>query len=121
MIHHYCHNDTGREILDGIGILHNDISNVGEFDDVLDSSSSKNLSEPLEKICLTYCSVKSFPTSKCNGALSPEKSQKLLDIEDLTLKTPTSKATLVRDLSLVINEKEHLLVSASFSHLGFTR
>ncbi|KAH9676861.1 ABC transporter D family member 2 chloroplastic [Citrus sinensis] len=86
------------------------IDRLGEFDDVLDSSGSKNLSEPLEKICLTYCSVKSFPTSKCNGALSPEKSQKLLDIEDLTLKTPTSKATLVRDLSLVINEKEHLLV-----------
>lgn len=38
-------------------------------------------------------------------------SQKLLDIENLTLQTPRSKATLVRDLSLVVNNKDHLLVS----------
>ena len=42
-----------------------------------------------------------------------DKYKKLLDIENLTLRTP-SKATLVRDLSLVINEKDHLLVSGLF-------
>ena len=42
-----------------------------------------------------------------------DKYKKLLDIENLTLRTP-SKATLVRDLSLVINEKDHLLVSDLF-------
>lgn len=41
------------------------------------------------------------------------KQQKLLDIENLTVQTP-SGATLVRDLSLVINNNEHLLVSSFF-------
>lgn len=87
---------------------------TGEFDDVLDSDSSKSLSEPLEEICLTYCNVKSSPLFESNGSVPIDMSQKLLDVENLTLQTPTSKTTLVRDLSLLINEKEHLLVSESF-------
>lgn len=47
-----------------------------------------------------------------------DKYTKLLDIENLTLRTP-SKATLVRDLSLVINEKDHLLVSGLYFFFFF--
>ncbi|XP_044468708.1 ABC transporter D family member 2, chloroplastic [Mangifera indica] len=87
------------------------IDRLGEFDDVLDSDSSKSLSEPLEEICLTYCNVKSSPLFESNGSVPIDMSQKLLDVENLTLQTPTSKTTLVRDLSLLIKEKEHLLVT----------
>ncbi|XP_030964624.1 ABC transporter D family member 2, chloroplastic [Quercus lobata] len=83
------------------------IDRLGEFDDILDSSSSKSLSDPSEEICLVYNSVRSSPVLESNGSMPKDK---LLDIENLTLRTP-SKATLVRDLSLVINEKDHLLVT----------
>ncbi|KAM4070667.1 hypothetical protein ACB094_11G000500 [Castanea mollissima] len=86
------------------------IDRLGEFDDILDSSSSKSLSDPSEEICLVYNSVRSSPVLESNGSMPKDKYKKLLDIENLTLRTP-SKATLVRDLSLVINEKDHLLVT----------
>ncbi|KAI8573902.1 hypothetical protein RHMOL_Rhmol01G0311800 [Rhododendron molle] len=85
---------------------------AGEFDDVLDSSSSKHLSDPLVKIHLMYCNVKSLTSSvQSNGSMLLENRQELLDIENLTLQTPSSNATLIRDLSLKINEKDHLLVT----------
>ena len=82
---------------------------TGEFDDVLDSSSSKHLSDT-EQISLAYRNV----GLESNGSMPIEKCQKLLDIENLTLQTPTSKATLIQDLSMVVNKKDHLLVSGSF-------
>ncbi|KAK3217726.1 hypothetical protein Dsin_011696 [Dipteronia sinensis] len=90
------------------------IDRLGEFDDVLDSSNSKGLSDPLETICLTFSNAINSPVLESNGSMPAEESWKLLDVENLTLQTPTSKATLVRGLSLVIDEKEHLLVSESF-------
>ncbi|KAL5746683.1 hypothetical protein ACOSP7_027829 [Xanthoceras sorbifolium] len=86
------------------------IDRLGEFDDILDNSNSKGLSDPLEEISLTYSNDINSPVFESNGSMPAEQSQRLLDVENLTLQTPTSKATLVRDLSLVINEKEHLLV-----------
>ena len=86
---------------------------AGEFDDILDSSSSKSLSDPSEEIRLVYNNVRSSPALESNGSMPKEKNKELLDLENLTLQTP-SKATLVRDLSLVINEKDHLLVSDFF-------
>ncbi|KAJ4824083.1 Canalicular multispecific organic anion transporter 1, partial [Turnera subulata] len=83
------------------------IDRLGEFDDVLDSSSSKSSTESLEEISLSY--VKSAPVYEYNGS-APIASQKLLEVESLTLETPTSKAVLIRDLSLVINRNDHLLV-----------
>ncbi|KAI8557344.1 hypothetical protein RHMOL_Rhmol04G0003300 [Rhododendron molle] len=88
------------------------IDRLGEFDDVLDSSSSKHLSDPLAEIHLMYCNVKSLTSSgQSNGSMLLENRQELLDIENLTLQTPSSNATLIRDLSLKINEKDHLLVT----------
>lgn len=84
---------------------------TGEFDDLLNSSSSKFVSEPVEEIDLRYCSIKSSNEIESNGMVSTDKCQKLLDVDNLTVQTPGSKATLVRDLSLAINQKEHLLVS----------
>ncbi|XP_059454003.1 ABC transporter D family member 2, chloroplastic isoform X1 [Corylus avellana] len=85
------------------------IDRLGEFDDILDRSSSKSVSDPSEEIRVVYHSVRSSPVLDSNGSMTKDVHQKLLDIENLTLQTP-SKATLVRDLSLVINEKDHLLV-----------
>ncbi|GAV64877.1 ABC_tran domain-containing protein/T2SE domain-containing protein/ABC_membrane_2 domain-containing protein [Cephalotus follicularis] len=86
------------------------IDRLGEFDDVLDSSRPKLLSESSEDIRLVYCNIKNSRLLSSNGSMTVDKSQKLLDMENLTLQTPRSKAMLVRDLSLVINAKDHLLV-----------
>ncbi|KDP37481.1 hypothetical protein JCGZ_06921 [Jatropha curcas] len=86
------------------------IDRLGEFDDVLDSSSSKCLSDS-EEISLSYCNVSSSLVLESNGSMPIDNFQKLLNVENLTLQTPTSKATLIRELSLVINEKDHLLVT----------
>ncbi|KAH7513210.1 hypothetical protein FEM48_Zijuj12G0172300 [Ziziphus jujuba var. spinosa] len=87
------------------------IDRLGEFDDLLDSSSSNFVSEPVEEIDLIYCNIKSSIEIESNGMVPTGKCQKLLDVENLTVQTPGTKATLVRDLSLAINQKEHLLVS----------
>lgn len=86
------------------------IDRLGEFDDILDSSSSKSPSDNSEEIRLVYDNVRSSPALESNGSMPKDKNKELLDLENLTLQTP-SKATLVRDLSLVINEKDHLLVT----------
>ncbi|KAF9674504.1 hypothetical protein SADUNF_Sadunf10G0134100 [Salix dunnii] len=77
------------------------IDRLGEFDDVLDSSSSKCLSSSVEEISLTYCNERSSLLLESNGSVLIDRCQKVLDVENLTLQTPTSKATLIRDLSLV--------------------
>ncbi|KAG2664358.1 hypothetical protein I3760_16G078600 [Carya illinoinensis] len=84
------------------------IDRLGEFDDILDRSS-KLVSEPSEKIQLVYHSVSSH-VLESNGSMPKDKHKRLLDIENLTVQTP-SKATLVRDLKLVVNEMDHLLVT----------
>ena len=92
---------------------------AGEFEDVLDGGSSKSPSDPVEKISLVYCRAGCSPELKSNGSLPIDKCQKLLDVECLTVQTPGSQATLVRDLSFVINQKENLLVSKSICILSF--
>ncbi|PNT17160.1 hypothetical protein POPTR_010G176400v4 [Populus trichocarpa] len=87
------------------------IDRLGEFDDVLDSSSSKCISSSVEEISLTYCDERSSLLLESNGSILMDRCQKVLDLENLTLQTPTSKAILIRDLSLVINKKDHLLVT----------
>ncbi|XP_057474728.1 ABC transporter D family member 2, chloroplastic-like isoform X1 [Actinidia eriantha] len=87
------------------------IDRLGEFDDVLDSISSKQLSDPSEEIHLTYCSAEISTSLQPNGSMLLNNSQEMLDIENLTLRPPSSNATLVRDLSLKIYEKDHLLVT----------
>lgn len=87
---------------------------AGEFDDILDRSS-KLVSEPAEEIQLVYHSVSSH-VLESNGSMPKDKHKRLLDIENLTVQTP-SKATLVRDLKLVVDEMDHLLVSEVFLNL----
>lgn len=65
-------------------------------------------SEHTEEISREFCNMNN-PTAS-NGSLSLGRGPRLLIIEDLTLLTP-SKSTLIRDLSLEICEKDHLLVS----------
>ncbi|KAF5733560.1 ABC transporter family protein [Tripterygium wilfordii] len=85
------------------------IDRLGEFDDILDSSSSKSLADSSEEICLMYCSTKSVARLEFNASIPLDRCRKLLDIENLTLQTP-NKATLIQDLSLVINRNDHLLI-----------
>lgn len=92
------------------------IDRLGEFDDFLDSgSSSGHLSDSLEEeIRLMYCR-KNMNTSssflQLNGPTMQENYRVLLHIDNLTLKTPLSKGILIRNLSLMIHEKDHLLVT----------
>lgn len=67
----------------------------------------------LEEICITYKNIKDSSVLESNGSSPPEKSETLLEVENMTLKTP-SEATLIRDLSLEIKGKDHLLVSNPF-------
>ncbi|XVF44357.1 hypothetical protein PTKIN_Ptkin02bG0113900 [Pterospermum kingtungense] len=86
------------------------IDRLGEFDDVLDGSRSKGLSDPMEQINLTYSYVKGLQVLDCNGCVPTNTSLRLLDVEKLSLMTPKNNSTLVRDLSFAIDEKDHLLV-----------
>lgn len=80
----------------------------GEFDDLLTNSETRSDTEPMEDICRDVCYINNSGAS--NGSVPVKRDSKLLVIEDLTLLTP-SKATLIRDLSLELCEKDHLLVS----------
>ncbi|KAI3510044.1 hypothetical protein L1887_25571 [Cichorium endivia] len=82
------------------------IDRLGEFDDVLDSTSSTGTLEAMNEIQLTYCNVKDLSES-----MKASDTQNLLEIESLTVQTPTNKALLIRDLSLEVHENEHLLVT----------
>ncbi|KAA0033549.1 ABC transporter D family member 2 [Cucumis melo var. makuwa] len=85
------------------------IDRLGEFDDLLDGSAPKVLSNISEEIRLMYSHRESSPLLESNGSMAPDKRQKLLEIENMTLGAPNG-ATLVRDLTLIVKEKEHLLV-----------
>jgi ABC-type uncharacterized transport system fused permease/ATPase subunit len=45
--------------------------------------------------------------------IQPADANTLLRLDRVTLKTPQNEATLLRDLSLVVNRGEHLLVSSN--------
>ncbi|CAK9165628.1 unnamed protein product [Ilex paraguariensis] len=83
---------------------------AGEFDDVLDTSNRKSLSGPSKEIHLRYCDIENSTFLNSNGSVPIGNCRMLLAIESLTLLTPASKAMLIRDLSLEIFEKDHLLV-----------
>ncbi|KAJ7548280.1 hypothetical protein O6H91_07G005600 [Diphasiastrum complanatum] len=98
------------------------VERLGELSDVLEqqnlsfeSSSDKiSHSDANETLCvlqprISILDVKQFVNS--NGG-EHEKGEKgpLLKIDNLTLQTPQYTATLVKNLSLVVNEGEHLLI-----------
>ncbi|XP_076892469.1 ABC transporter D family member 2, chloroplastic-like [Bidens hawaiensis] len=83
------------------------IDRLGEFDDILDNTSSSDPVESLEEIQLTYINVN-------DSSFQPKNSldtQALLEIENLTVLTPTTKALLIKDLSLTVSNNEHLLIT----------
>ncbi|KAL8461785.1 hypothetical protein ACS0TY_033038 [Phlomoides rotata] len=84
------------------------IDRLGEFDDLLSTSETISGSEPTEEITREFCNMNILTAS--NGSLPLGSGPRLLTLEDLTLLTP-SKSTLIRDLSLEICEKDHLLVT----------
>ncbi|KAK9131586.1 hypothetical protein Scep_011114 [Stephania cephalantha] len=88
------------------------IDRLGEFDDVLDNGSLF-LSEPVEEIIFDYCDIRNRHEMQrqSNGSIVLGKCLKLLEIKNLTLQTPKSKNILIKDLSLEINEKDHLLIT----------
>ncbi|XP_076890219.1 ABC transporter D family member 2, chloroplastic-like [Bidens hawaiensis] len=84
------------------------IERLGEFDDVLDYTSTNDPLEPFDEIQLTFINVKDslfFPSK------SSLEAQKLLEIECLSVQTPANKGLLIRDLSLTVHSNEHLLVT----------
>lgn len=87
---------------------------------MLDTSNFERRSDPSEGIRLIYCNVESLAELDSNGSIPIDnEQQKLVDIENLTVQTPSS-ATLVRDLSLLINNNEHLLVGNSIVILNLS-
>ncbi|KAL3322522.1 hypothetical protein AABB24_039899 [Solanum stoloniferum] len=86
------------------------IDRLGEFDDVLDSNSKRGDQDSKEKIQLNFCLISSSNGLHSNGSMPLSKRVKLLHVEHLTVQTP-SEATLIKDLSFEIFEKDHLLVT----------
>lgn len=87
------------------------IDRLGEFDDVLDSSNRKKGDHDLkEEIQLNFCLISCSNGLQSNGSMPLSSRVKLLDVEQLTVQTP-SKATLIKDLSFEIYEKDHLLIT----------
>lgn len=86
--------------------------NSGEFDDLLDNNISRDPSHTVEEIELTYESVGRSSLQDSNGTIQSRENQKLLEIEALTLQTPTNGTTLVHNLFADIYDKDHLLVSS---------
>ncbi|KAK4802904.1 hypothetical protein SAY86_001107 [Trapa natans] len=86
------------------------IDRLGEFENILDNESNY-ASGTSEEISLVYSCTDDSPSLEANGTVSKDKPQNLLVIENLTLQTPTSRAILIRDLSVQVNCREHLLVT----------
>uniref|UniRef100_A0A1D1Z8Q0 ABC transporter D family member 2, chloroplastic n=2 Tax=Anthurium amnicola TaxID=1678845 RepID=A0A1D1Z8Q0_9ARAE len=88
------------------------IDRLGEFDDVLDGTHSSYLLEPASTLEISFLpnNIKNPSLFPSNGSIPLAECNKLLEIQNLTLQTPKSGRILVSDLTLVINNKDHLLV-----------
>ncbi|XP_074285256.1 ABC transporter D family member 2, chloroplastic [Silene latifolia] len=88
------------------------IDRLGEFDDLLDGTSSKD-ADSMNNVSIVHDNVESPTNLTCldsNGSGTSQNSKKLVYLENLTLVTP-EKATIIADLTLLINEKDHLLIT----------
>ncbi|XP_056845282.1 LOW QUALITY PROTEIN: ABC transporter D family member 2, chloroplastic [Raphanus sativus] len=83
------------------------IDRLGEFDDLLDNNITRDPSHTMDEIELTYQSSSLLDS---NGSVESRQNQKLLEIEELTLQTPTNGTTLVHNLTADIYDKDHLLI-----------
>ncbi|KAK8938934.1 hypothetical protein KSP39_PZI010991 [Platanthera zijinensis] len=88
------------------------IDRLGEFDDVLDAgfSSKDSKSDDSTEIIFQYTNFLVPFSSDGNGSVDQSECQKLLEVCNLTLQTPRSGNILIKDLSFVINEGDHLLI-----------
>ncbi|CAN4096935.1 unnamed protein product [Withania somnifera] len=86
------------------------IDRLGEFDDILDSSNIKGHHNSKEEIQLRFCLICCSNGLYSNESMPRSKCVKLLHVEHLTVQTP-SEATLIKDLSFEIFEKDHLLIT----------
>lgn len=86
------------------------INRLGEFDDVLDDSEACITKlDDTDQVNIQF-GDQDPSLLVSNGSVSQFKHHKLLKIENLTLQTPQTKNVLITDLSMEINDKEHLLV-----------
>ncbi|KAD4982006.1 hypothetical protein E3N88_18677 [Mikania micrantha] len=86
------------------------IDRLGEFDDVLDYINANDPLEPFDEIQLTHINLKDSSFIVSN---KPLDTQKLLEIESLSVQTPTTKALLIRHLSITVCINEHLLITGA--------
>ncbi|EOA36667.1 hypothetical protein CARUB_v10011986mg [Capsella rubella] len=86
------------------------IDRLGEFDDLLDNNIFRDPSDTVDEIELTYQSKRDSSLPDSNGSINSQPNQKRLEIEELTLQTPTNGTTLVHNLSVDIYDKDHLLI-----------
>ncbi|XP_010480191.1 PREDICTED: ABC transporter D family member 2, chloroplastic isoform X3 [Camelina sativa] len=86
------------------------IDRLGEFDDLLDNNIFRDPSDTVDEIELTYQSERNSSLLDANGSINSQPNQKRLEIEELTLQTPTNGTTLVHNLSVDIYDKDHLLI-----------
>ncbi|KAI3959724.1 hypothetical protein MKW98_018824 [Papaver atlanticum] len=85
------------------------IDRLGEFDDVLAGNSQSYL-DSMQGITIVYSDSRESSLLESNGMVS-DKCMKLLDVKNLKLETPKSKTTLIRNLSLEMDNKDHLLIT----------
>ncbi|CAL9081608.1 unnamed protein product [Musa textilis] len=87
------------------------IDRLGEFDDILDDSESYITEhESNDEVNILFIENKDPSLLVSNGYVPQVGHHQLLKIQNLTLQTPQRKNILITDLSLEINEKDHLLV-----------
>ncbi|AAD25615.1 Similar to ABC-transporter atp-binding protein [Arabidopsis thaliana] len=86
------------------------IDRLGEFDDLLDNNIFRDPSDTVDEIELTYQSEMNSSLLDTNGSIKSQPNQKRLEIEELTLQTPTNGTTLVHNLSADVYDKDHLLI-----------
>ncbi|XP_020576798.1 ABC transporter D family member 2, chloroplastic [Phalaenopsis equestris] len=87
------------------------IDRLGEFDDVLDGLSNDSKINDSEEIILQYSDICIPSSSDYNGSIPKCESKKLLEVSNLTLQTPRTRTILIKDLSIIINEGDHLLIT----------
>ncbi|KAH9612579.1 hypothetical protein KSS87_001776 [Heliosperma pusillum] len=88
------------------------IDRLGEFDDLLDGTSSED-AESVNNVSIVHDNVECPTSLACldsNGSGISQNSKTLVYLENLTLVTPEN-ATIIADLTLSINEKDHLLIT----------
>eukprot|EP00252_Welwitschia_mirabilis_P027815 TRINITY_DN9683_c0_g1_i2.p1 TRINITY_DN9683_c0_g1~~TRINITY_DN9683_c0_g1_i2.p1 ORF type:complete len:695 (+),score=121.01 TRINITY_DN9683_c0_g1_i2:177-2261(+) len=86
------------------------IDRLGEFNDTLAQDRSQLVEKFKSRISILLLSQTTLTFPEDKGDDCPSYNAKLLEIEHLTLNTPQQTMQLIRDLSLVVNKGEHLLV-----------